>query len=194
MGEDLRTPAMTIDERMDKSDGEDHHVADARAVTNRLCALIDGELAKLPADGRAIAASVLLDELRARSAPIRLRMDWKAELDFELADAQEIVWRMRTAVLRSDGFTPEIAALADRLKYRAGVISGYVARLELLAQEAAAHEPVQAVAPPGSHGEIENAELYWSPEQLAFGRRFRSRVAQAREQNLARRQSSNEPA
>ena len=176
------------------SDGEVDDVGEARAATSRLCGLIDGELAKLPADGRAIAASVLLDELRARSARIRLRMDWKAELDFELADAQEIVWRMQTAVLQSDGFTPEIAALAERLKQRADVISGYVARLELLAQQAAPHEAVQAAAAPGSHGEIENAELYWSPEQLAFGRRFRSRVAQARERNLARRQSSNEPA
>ncbi len=45
------------------------HIAEARAVTSRLCALIDRALEKLPDDGRAIAASVLLHELRARSAP-----------------------------------------------------------------------------------------------------------------------------
>ncbi len=29
-------------------------------------------------------------------------MDWKDELDFELTDAQEIVWRLQSALTRND--------------------------------------------------------------------------------------------
>lgn len=63
-------------------------------------------------------------------------MIWKAELDFELADAAEIVSRMQNAVPRSDTVRPEIVALAGQLKRRADVIMGYVARLELILQDA----------------------------------------------------------
>ena len=107
-------------------------------------------------------------------------MDWKAELDFELADAQEIIWRLQTAVLRSDTITPEIADIAERLTQRAGVISGYVARLELLA---AARESAQA---PDPHQEVWNPELYWTPDQLKDGRRFMHRLNQARARNRER--------
>jgi hypothetical protein len=53
-------------------------------------------------------------------------LDWKKELDFELDDAAELVSGLRLAPDR------ELAALADRLAHRAGVIRGFVARLELL--------------------------------------------------------------
>ncbi len=45
--------------------GEIDDVGEARAATSRLCALIDGAFAQLTDAGRAIAASVLVDELRA---------------------------------------------------------------------------------------------------------------------------------
>jgi hypothetical protein len=61
-------------------------------------------------------------------------MDWKAELEFELADATEIVRGMQSALIESDTLTPEIAALAGRLSHRADVIRGFIARLELMAQ------------------------------------------------------------
>ena len=99
---------------------------------------------------------------------------------------------MQTAALRSDALTPEIAALAERLTQRAGVIKGYVARLELLAQKATARESAKTPAAPDTHQEVWSPELYWTPEQLEGGRRFMHRLNQARARY--QRQATNDPA
>ena len=55
-------------------------------------------------------------------------MDFRAELQRELADATKLVWQLQNGLTEGDLPLETLVALGDRLTYRAGIIQGHLSR------------------------------------------------------------------
>jgi hypothetical protein len=58
-------------------------------------------------------------------------MDWKRELQEQLAEATKLVWKMQNALSEGPGLTDEIIKYAHLLHGVSGIIEGHISRWDL---------------------------------------------------------------